>query len=228
MSVTPDPVCGSVSFSSEQASLGDPSLDERFSLSFRSTLTYVGDEKTHHSASDIKYSSAVKELRYDEGVYIEDLTTGNPVSCGSSGSRTINESEIADSTRTSDSLTSLANRKQEELGSAAAHEAHPAITIASTSNSGKFNKEVRAGHLQANAKIVANVRLGPPLNVVPGFLLSYTGGLVATALLHALMPTLLELLSRDYERWADGHARRSDGQSMALGDRSGSEVTTGL
>ncbi|CAL8469209.1 g8750 [Coccomyxa elongata] len=230
VSVTPDPVCGSVSFSSEQASLGDPSLDERFSLSLKSTLTYVGDERSHHSASDIEESSALKEMLHDKEVYIGDLTTSNPVSSSSGGSRSINEQEIADSTRTSDSLTSLANinRKQQELGSAAAEEAHQAITIASTSNSGRFNEVVRTGHLQASAKIVAKVRLGPPLNVVPGFLLSYTGGLVATALLQALMPTLLELLSRDYERWADGHARQSDGQSKALSDRSGSEVLAGF
>ena len=46
------------------------------------------------------------------------------------------------------------------------------------------------------------VRLGPPLTAVPGFLLSYAGGLVATALLQAVIPVLLDLLARDYEQCA--------------------------
>lgn len=56
--------------------------------------------------------------------------------------------------------------------------------------------------LHADARVWASVRLGPPLNVVPGFLISYTGGLIATAVLQALMPSVLELLSRDYQTWA--------------------------
>ena len=56
--------------------------------------------------------------------------------------------------------------------------------------------------LHAYARVWASVRLGPPLNVVPGFLISYTGGLIATAVLQALMPSVLELLSRDYQNWA--------------------------
>ena len=47
-----------------------------------------------------------------------------------------------------------------------------------------------------------DVRLGPPLTAVPGFLLSYAGGLVATALLQAVVPVLLDLLARDYEQCA--------------------------
>ena len=56
--------------------------------------------------------------------------------------------------------------------------------------------------LHADARVWASVRLGPPLNVVPGFLISYTGGLIATAVLQALMPSVLELLLRDYQTWA--------------------------
>ena len=63
--------------------------------------------------------------------------------------------------------------------------------------------------LQANAKVSASVKLGPPLNVVPGFLISYTGGLIATAVLQALMPMVLELLGRDYETWAAGRGRKA-------------------
>jgi len=61
--------------------------------------------------------------------------------------------------------------------------------------------------LHANAKVWASVKLGPPLNVVPGFLISYTGGLIATAVLQALMPSVLELLARDYGTWASGELR---------------------
>ena len=61
--------------------------------------------------------------------------------------------------------------------------------------------------LHANARVWASVRLGPPLNVVPGFLISYTGGLIATAVLQALMPSVLELLARDYATWASGEQR---------------------
>lgn len=61
--------------------------------------------------------------------------------------------------------------------------------------------------LHATAQVWASVRLGPPLSVVPGFLISYTGGLIATAVLQALMPAVLELLARDYATWASGGQR---------------------
>ncbi len=73
-------------------------------------------------------------------------------------------------------------------------------SIESTSTSGSST-------LHANARVWASVKLGPPLNVVPGFLISYTGGLIATAVLQAMMPSVLELLARDYGTWASGEHR---------------------
>ena len=55
-------------------------------------------------------------------------------------------------------------------------------------------------HLHAAVRVSMRVRLAPPLAAVPGLLLRYAGGLVATALLQALVPILLDLLARDYER----------------------------
>jgi hypothetical protein len=56
--------------------------------------------------------------------------------------------------------------------------------------------------LHAAVRVSMRVRLAPPLAAVPGLLLRYAGGLVATALLQALVPILLDLLARDYERCA--------------------------
>ena len=230
MSVTPHPECRSVSFSSDRASLGDPSLDERFSLSFQSTLTYDGDDGSRNSASAVEGSSAMKELLHDKEDVNGDLDMGI---FASSRSSSVSEQDVADNTGGSSSLTNLAQTidnggQLEPRRRSAARGAHQAIASVSTSDAENLNSQGRTGHLQASVRLVANIRLGPPLNVVPGFLLSYTGGLVATALLQALMPTLLELLSRDYERWADGQARQSDGQSKALSDGNSSEVMVGF
>ena len=78
---------------------------------------------------------------------------------------------------------------------------------AATLESNESNSTSGSSTLHANAKVWASVKLGPPLNVVPGFLISYTGGLIATAVLQALMPSVLELLAKDYGTWASGEHR---------------------
>ena len=78
---------------------------------------------------------------------------------------------------------------------------------AAAQDSSESSASIGSSTLHANAKVWASVRLGPPLNVVPGFLISYTGGLIATAVLQALMPSVLELLARDYATWATGEQR---------------------
>lgn len=78
---------------------------------------------------------------------------------------------------------------------------------AGTGSNSQSNAPHGSSTLHANAKVWASVKLGPPLNVVPGFLTSYTGGLIATAVLQALMPLVLDLLARDYKTWATGESR---------------------
>ena len=84
--------------------------------------------------------------------------------------------------------------------------ANGAVTAAAQDSSAS-SASSGSSTLHANATVWAGVRLGPPLNVVPGFLISYTGGLIATAVLQALMPSVLELLARDYATWAGGEQR---------------------
>lgn len=100
----------------------------------------------------------------------------------------------------------------------AEHEAEPSSSssreysftaLASPEEHGDRATAGSSSTLHANARVWASVKLGPPLNVVPGFLISYTGGLIATAVLQALMPTVLELLGRDYETWAAGGGREA-------------------
>lgn len=218
VSVVPDPDSKSVSFSSERASLGDATWDEKFSLSFSSTLTYVGAGASSQSANASNGPGEEQSLAEAEsGHSRHDEVYSSTVTYSDSGS--VNESDCVESSEGSSIAAEEHKRGEEESNtlkelpgsSRAAEGRSQALVAASTGTTKSLAAPGHSGHLQARAQIVANVRLGPPLTVVPGFLLSYTGGLVATAVLQALMPTLLELLGRDYERWADGQARSSTG-----------------
>eukprot|EP00798_Chlamydomonas_sp_ICE-L_P026304 gene26304-17398_t len=76
--------------------------------------------------------------------------------------------------------------------------------------------------LSCTANISLTINLSPPLSVVPGPLMSITGGLMARIALESLVPAFLELLSVDYERWACGLAEeRSEpaGSLVSIGAR---------
>ena len=104
---------------------------------------------------------------------------------------------------------SLVIAEHEAESSSSSSREYSFTAVASPEEAGDRATAGSSSTLHANAKVWASVKLGPPLNVVPGFLISYTGGLIATAVLQALMPTVLELLGRDYETWAAGGGRKA-------------------
>lgn len=216
---------------SERASLGSPTWDERFSLLFSSTLSYVGDEGSQERREESEDSSE-ESVRLTYGA--EDACSsgaseaGSGVKLSTANSGPISKPSAASSVHSSNGKRSIVDdrfregEEREQASAAASQGKGDSQALArhvSREKSSSLDKDMLTGHLQASAKIVARVKLGTPLSMVPGFLLSYTGGLVATAVLQALMPTLLELLGRDYERWADGQARlaaSNDAQGRAL------------
>ena len=147
----------------------------------------AGSEET---ATDHPASTAVlQHLTHDSDV---SLSSGlDTLSAGSAAAR------------------SLAIAEHEAEPSSSSSREHSFTAIASPEEDGDRATAGSGSTLHANARVWASVKLGPPLNVVPGFLISYTGGLIATAVLQALMPTVLELLGRDYETWAAGGGRKA-------------------
>lgn len=67
----------------------------------------------------------------------------------------------------------------------------------------------QSSRLSVKVDLSFQLRLPPPLSLVPGALLSTTGGLVVKLVLQSLMPSFLQLLSVDYGRWASGTSTRT-------------------
>ena len=150
-----------------------------------SRTSVLSDDSSEHSSSNGDSAAVLQQSRHDSGA-------------GWNGSA----SAFAPQTPEGSNSSSDSTREYSFMASAA-NSAAPAAAQAS----GESSAVVGGSTLHANARVWASVRLGPPLNVVPGFLISYTGGLIATAVLQALTPSVLELLARDYTTWASGEQR---------------------
>ena len=193
---------------SDQAELGDEKWDKRFQLSFQSLLRYIPDQ-----------CCSVQQDMTPAG-HVRHLSTGS--SAGSSSTR--GEEGASRSASESSQEWRQMSLSAEPVESEAAFraiaegslsEGTAKMSSADRAPEGRLQlseadnakEAVSSGHLHAAAEITAHLQLFPPFTAVPGFLLSYTGGLIATALLQALIPTLLELLGRDYQEWALGKER---------------------
>ena len=221
---------------SDRACTGDANMDGRLQLSFEGTLWHKPASKQAPLGRFNPWRKAgnrSQERVMGSQVPAVHLTSGNGALARQAS---VAESEetatdqpasvavLQHSAHDSDvSLSSSLNTPS--AGPAAArsvvvaeHEAEPSSSssrecsftaLASPEEDGDRATARSSSTLHANARVWASVKLGPPLNVVPGFLISYTGGLIATAVLQALMPTVLELLGRDYETWAAGGGRKA-------------------
>jgi hypothetical protein len=189
---------------SNRAELGDEKWDERFALTFSSSLTYVDNSKrTSQQAAlhlpDIHATEPNSRMTEESLSASSILAVSSASTCHSSTGGTLVEG-LRDEDPEPEALP--VNRKLD----AAAAQMTSAMALLEGSGGGS------SGHVHASVEIVVRLKLFPPFTAVPGFLLSYTGGLVATALLQALIPTLLELLGRDYENWAEGRTRTGRSQ----------------
>ena len=210
-------------------------MDERLQLSFEGTLWHKPASKPVKPGRFNPWRRP--DNRSQEGVLGTPLSAVHLTSGNGSVAGQASTAESEEATHQPASITVLQHSAHDSkvsrtssldtlsAGSAAArslviaeHEAEPSSSssteysftaLASPEEDGDRAMTGSSSTLQANARVWASVKLGPPLNVVPGFLISYTGGLIATAVLQALMPMVLELLGRDYETWAAGGGRKA-------------------
>lgn len=213
---------------SDRACTGDASMDARLKLSFQGKLWQQAPksrqasgrqraEKASKTAPQATASSSsaasIASVEQGQSSSVSELTAvSSRLAHSSTGSVAVQQSQLQSASalarqmpikpETEPKYNSSSPRDYSFMASAA-NGAAPAAAQEGSKSSATFGSST----LHANATVWASVRLGPPLNVVPGFLISYTGGLIATAVLQALMPSVLELLARDYATWAGGEQR---------------------
>ena len=67
----------------------------------------------------------------------------------------------------------------------------------------------RGGWIDCDVKVRVTVNIPRELRIVPGPVISATGGLIADATLSLLLPKFIELLVQDASRWARGEVREA-------------------
>lgn len=211
---------------SDAASLGDASLDERFSLSLSSTLSFT---QQRNSAADDAFLDTDDDA--DEEVAPESPAASQAESNAAPAETSeLAEQALEDALDSNGSASSASPAYDAQLRNTG-HDRTAAQSAGAAWASGAAAQDARAeaqsaasmaafraarapdqapltgapSHLRAAVRVDMRVELSPPLTAVPGFLLSYAGRLVAAALLQALIPILLDLLARDYERWEARH-----------------------
>lgn len=171
-------------FLADRFSLGEPDIDKDFSLTLKSRLfsdvTYTLPDSERPPASGSSDAAALAPASGAEAAATEASSGGSDaagVSPASSGA-------------------AIAAAAPAEAGGAAPENASPAAPVAAV--------VYQKSQLSCHVDLRFTLKLPHPLSLVPRPLLQHAGNLLTKVTMQALLPNFLDLLSTDYQRWAQG------------------------
>lgn len=195
--VTSEPQNSRVHFLADRFSFGDPALDQDFNLNLKATLT-------HRPVPEIK---ARNNQRKPWGGGSSSQWPGSPSSSSSSkpAAYLSNSSSGGSSFSRSPESSSggMFNGWAKEPGLVRARQGSESVVSEEQLSYGPTSQMVCGVELKLELGVPA------PLSVVPGLLLSTAGSLIARLAMQALVPSFVELLLVDYQRWATGAPRNT-------------------